>query len=94
MNMEKKDKMFQFAHRGFGNPIIENTDLITEKEANDLWEKYLPECIKRLESGDRPQMCIWKDCEKDTDYHTVEKEINYYDCFVENGCVYKKIEVI
>lgn len=96
----KKDRLFQCAtERGcftggysfsLGVKFYEDTELITKREADDLWERYYPQMIKDLEDGERPQMCIWKDCKNNSDYHTVEKEINYSDNLqVENGKIYK-----
>lgn len=100
MENEKKDRLFQYAYdngaHGVGysfssTKIVEDTNLITEKEANDLWNKYYSEVIKRLQNDERPQMCIWKDCATYTDYSTVEKEIDWRDDLeVKNNKVYKK----
>ena len=90
----KKDCMFQYA---LGRPplgektIIESTDLITRKEADELWNKYYSDCIKKLENGNEPQMCIWIDCKNDTNYHATafNKSIDYRDnLVVENGKIY------
>ncbi len=96
----EKDRLFQYAYdSGFygngvsysHNKIVEDTNLITEKEANDLWDKYYPEVIKNLKNEERPQMCIWKDADSNTSYHTVEKEIDWRDDLeIKNGKVYKK----
>jgi len=98
-NREIKDRLFQYATekgcftRGYSissTKMYEDTDLITEKEANELWDKYYPQVVKELEDGERPQMCIWKDCDSNVDYHTVEREIDYRDDLeVKNGKIYK-----
>lgn len=94
----KKDRMFQYAYdNGFHGSgcsfsdikIVEDTGLITEKEALVLWDKYYDECLRRLKFDERPQMCIWKDCETNTDYHTVGKEVDYRDCELEDGHFYR-----
>lgn len=97
--MEKKDRMFQYTYDkgiytsnySFSNvKIVEDTGLITAKEAEDLWQKYYPEVVANLEEEERPQMCIWKDCETTTDYHTIEKEIDYTDDLeIKNNKIYK-----
>jgi len=98
---DKKDRMFQYAYDDgvhcpgfcdlYSTKIVENTELITEKEANDLWDKYYDEVVKRYQNDERPQMCIWKDCDSNTSYHTVEKEIDYRDDLeIKNGKFYKK----
>ena len=96
---EVKDRMFQYAydtgsHEGmyhFSNiHIPEDTGLITEKEANELWEKYYSKVVRNIEENERPQMCIWKDCKSNTDYHTVEREIDWHDDLeIKNGRIYK-----
>ena len=97
--MEKKDRLFQYAYdagihtSGYSSSnikIVEDTDLITAKEAEDLWQKYYPKVVANLKEEERPQMCIWKDCDTNTSYHTVEKEIDFRDDLeVKNGRVYK-----
>jgi len=54
-----------------------------------LWEKYIDDVKEGLKKDREPQMCIWRDAEKNTDYHTVEKEIDWRDCELKNGDVYK-----
>jgi len=92
---ENKDCMFQYALgvKPFmaESSIIENTDLITRTEAEDLWEKYKVDFIKKLEDGYKPQMVIWIDCTSNTNYGTIDpdKDADYQDCVVENGKVYR-----
>ncbi len=90
----KKDCLFQYAlGKGFGDLIKENTDLITRKEAEKLWDKYYPDFIEKLQDGYEPQMGIWINCKTVTDYHTLDpkKELDYRDDLsVENGVVYRK----
>lgn len=78
--------MFQYYD---GYKTIEDTGLITAEEADELWKKYYLEAKDNLKEGLKVQMCIWKDCTTTTDYHTEEKEINCYDCVVEDGSVYR-----
>lgn len=88
---EEKNCLFQFATR---HNVIEDTDLITRKEADELWNKYLEDIKENWDALLSPQMCIWIDCESNTDYHTVGKEIDYRDCELENGKFYKKVEIV
>lgn len=75
----------------YSTKTVEDTGLITEKEANDLWDKYLPEVIQRLKNDERPQMCIWGNCNSTTDYSLVVKEIDHRDDLeIKNGEIYKK----
>ena len=96
----KKNKMFQYAYDlGIHNSglsmsnikIKESTELITAEEAEALWIKYYPECIKRLKDEERPQMCIWTNCNSTTDYSEVEKEIDWRDDYEISGGEYYKV---
>ena len=101
-NMEQiKTFMFQYAFdngihcAGFchlrSTKIVEDTNLITEKEANELWDKYYPEVVKRLQNNENPQMCVWRDCTDSSHYTTIEKEIDWRDDLeIKNGKIYKK----
>jgi len=87
---EVKDHMFQYACEPYFTKIIEDTGLITCKEANELWDKYYKNCLSRLKAEEKPQMCIWKDCNSTTDYSCVEKEIDYRDDYeIIEGNYYK-----
>ena len=82
----KKDCLFQYATR---QKVIEDTDLITRKEADDLWDKYYKDIQDNWDVLSSPQMCIWINCDSNIDYHTVGKEIDYRDCELERGRFYK-----
>ena len=86
MKEEIKDKMFQY-HDGW--KTIEDTGLITAKEADDLWKKHYMQAKDNLKEGQKVQIAIWKDCTTPTDYHTEEKAIDHYDCVVEGGSIYR-----
>lgn len=58
-NHTKPDCVFQYAD-AFGR-ISENTDLITRVEAEQLWEKYIPQFTQDVEKERNPEMCIWID---------------------------------
>jgi len=82
--------MLQYATSGSWGRVIEDTDLITLEEAEALWNKYYPDCIRKLEAGDKPQMCIWTDRKSNIDYSTVHKEIDFRDDYrIENDEYYK-----
>lgn len=68
---EVKDCAFQYAYnsRWRDVQIVEDTDLITLSEAKELWKKYLPDFIKKLEDDERPEMVIWINMKNPTDYH-------------------------
>jgi len=85
----KKNCMFQFANAEGYEPIKEDTGLITIFEAEALWDKYYPDFIKYFEEGLKPQMVIWIDCIKNTDYTKELKMLDYRDdLVVENGTVF------
>lgn len=81
-----KSCLFQYATR---QKIIEDTELITREQAEDLWSKYYKDIIDEWDILASPQMCIWIDCKSNTDYHTVGKEIDFRDCELKNGRFYK-----
>ena len=83
---ETKNCMFQYATR---QKIIENTGLITRQEADGLLEKYKQDLIERWNDFESPQMCIWVDCDSETSYHTMAVEIDYLDCVLKNGHIYR-----
>lgn len=83
---KKNNCLFQYATQ---QKIIEDTDLITREEAEELWTKYQNDIKNNWDEFHSPQMCIWVDCEKNTSYHTVGKEIDYRDCELENGRFYR-----
>jgi len=87
-----KDKMFQYYNDG---EMIEDTGLLTEEEANELWNKYFDDAKEKLRDGHEIHMVIWGNAESDTDYDILEKEIDYRDCVVEKNIVVRiKKEVI
>ena len=94
---EKKNCMFQYAigYKYLTNKILENTDLITLREAIDLWNKYLPDFVKRRENDDGdPEMVIWINCDSNSNYRDTLEHIDSEN-LVENGRVYevKKREI-
>ena len=82
----KKDCLFQYATK---QKIFEDTELITREKADELWEKWQEHIKEHWDSFYSPEMCIWVNCNSNTDYHTVRKEIDYRDCKLENGTFYK-----
>lgn len=86
----KKDCLFQFALANALTCIIEDTNLITRKEADELWDKHYPRFVRCLQEGKEPEMAIWINCDTDTDYHTTSKYLDYRDNLeVKDGKVYK-----
>ena len=93
----KKDCAFQYAVANKGwldkSPIIEDTDLITYEEAVKLWNKYLPDFIKRYEDEQSPEMAIWTDMKNNTDYHTDKHHLDARDNLkIVNGRIFQITE--
>lgn len=82
----KKDCLFQFATR---HKVFVDTDLITRTEANRFWNESMETLKENWDEYESPQMCLWIECTKNTDYHTVGKEIDFRDCVLENGHFYR-----
>lgn len=85
--IDTKTYLFQYATSDW--TIYEDTGLITFQEAKILRDKYFLRCKQKLQDWDKPQMCVRKDCKSETDYHTILKEINYYDCEIRWWIIYK-----
>jgi len=88
--MGKKDCMVQVCLRtesmfgGYGDvEIVENTDLITRKQAEALWDKWFPKVRDQLKDGAEIEMCIWINCKDNYDYHTFVGHINH-NCEVDD----------
>lgn len=88
---ENKNCLFQYATR---QRVIADTDLITEKEAQELWGKYQDDIKENWDVVSSPQMCIWIDCKNNTDYHTIGKEIDFRDCELDRGRFYKTTKTL
>lgn len=82
----KKNCLFQYAT---AQKIIEDTGLITLKEAEGLWEKYQSDIKSRWNDDESPEMCIWIECDNDHDYSLELKDIDYRDCELASGRFYK-----
>ena len=66
----KKNCAFQYATapRYGSGKIKEDTGLITQNEAKELWKKYVPIFIEDLENGENPEMAIWVDMTSESGY--------------------------
>jgi hypothetical protein len=84
--MKNKNCLFQYATKF---KVFEDTDLISLEEAEDLWNKYLPNLKSSWNEDESPEMCIWTDCNKNTDYSKVLKDIDFRDCELQGGNFYK-----
>lgn len=55
-----KDCAFQYAYTNLnGTKIVEDTDLITIKEAKELYNSYFEDFIEKLHTDQKPEMAIW-----------------------------------
>lgn len=80
-----KKYKFQFAsQRG---EIFENTELISLKEAKELWRSNYNKAYYELSEGVGVQMVIWKDMKNSEDYHTKLAYIGN-DYIAKNGFIY------
>jgi len=68
MSEEVKDCAFQYAYKKWDVHIEKDTDLITLTEAKELYRKYLPDFIRKLQNDQNPEMCIWIEMENNTNY--------------------------
>lgn len=82
----EKNCMFQYATK---HEVIEDTDLITREEAYALADKWRQHLIDHWDDFHRPQFVIWADCYSNVDYHTMELDIDWRDCELENGTFYR-----
>ena len=83
--------MFQYATQ---YQIYVNTNLITHDEAILLWNKWQDHLKAHWNELDSPQMAIWINCNSNTDYHTMEKDIDYRDCELHNGRFYRVVKTL
>lgn len=83
---EKKDCLFQYATRF---AIYEDTELITRVEAEELWSRWIEHVKDNWDEDSSPEMCIWINCETNTDYHTKGKDIDFIDCELRGGRFYR-----
>ncbi len=75
--MSKKDCMVQVCLRKpsfFGGQgeidIVEDTGLITRKQAEELYNKWRPKVVEQLREGFDVEMGIWVDCVDASSYRT------------------------
>jgi hypothetical protein len=73
--MSKKDCMFQYSVNAIGfmgdYKTVEDTGLITRKQAEELWHKYEDDFRRKLaDEYYEPEIGIWINCKNNTDYHT------------------------
>lgn len=91
----KKDCAFQYY---IGSKRIEDTGLITRKEADELWEKYKPEFIMFCETKHQyledAEMALWIDMKYETNYQKTAKRVNSQDVIMKNGFGYEMVRVL
>jgi hypothetical protein len=63
-----KNKKYCFQYATEQGKVFEDTDLITLKEAKELWKEYYPIAIEHIKQGIGVQMYIWKDMKDSGDF--------------------------
>jgi len=76
---------FQYFAEG---KMIEDTGLITHKEAEAFWIKHREHFIKQCEWGDTAEMAIWIEMDYDTHYHKQGRNIRSDEAIIKNGNAY------
>ena len=79
-----KTCMFQYYNSEFGG-IIEDTKLISRKEAVALFDKYYDEAVESVLDGYEVQMVIWSGCKDNTDYSTMYADLDSRDIDIVNN---------
>ena len=85
-----KDCAFQYA-TGCGE-VLENTDLVTRADAEELWQKYVPIFKQHLQQGREPEMAIWIDMGSNEDYHTTAVHWDARDMILVDNILYSRVE--
>ena len=78
-----KDCAFQYA-TGDG-VILEDTDLITRADAEEMWQNHIDQFKLHVAEGRDPEMVIWIDMKNDSDYHTMAAHWRGQDFTVRDG---------
>ena len=85
---EEKDCSFQY-YRGDGHCILDVT-LITRSKADKLWREHIPYFVRAIQNGDDgSEICIWKDCDNNINYHKIAKDFHAGSCKVIDGRLYE-----
>ena len=91
----KKDCAFQYY---IGSKRIEDTGLITRKEADELWEKHKPQfiqfCETKNEYFDDAEMALWIDMGNELNYEKTAKRVHSSDVILKNGFGYELVRVL
>ncbi len=65
-----KNCVFQY---GTSRKMYEDTELITEEEAEALWGKYIPKFKQQVIDGDDPEMAIWVNMDESYSFKEASK---------------------
>ena len=92
----KKDCAFQFY---VGCECIEDTGLITRKQADELWENHKPHFIKVCEAkneywAEDAEMALWIDMGNELNYEKTAKRVHSSDVILKNGFGYELVRVL
>lgn len=86
-----KDCAFQYATDD--GTILEDTDLISRDDAEELWQKYIPTFKKHLEEGRGPEMAIWIDMATPTSYKETSAHWCAEDFIIRDGKMFSVVSV-
>ena len=78
---------FQFATR---TEIFVDTGLITQADAEELWQKHKPEFIKLHEAGSDPEMVIWINCRYYGNYRETYNHVDHESTIID-GSIYNLV---
>lgn len=88
--IDKKKNNFGFQY-GSDKKMFDDKSLISQAEAQGLWEKHYQGFINELENGNRPEMAIWSGMNHEADYHTKKEYLCSSHCKVIDGVLYTVI---
>lgn len=91
-NQDKtKNCVFQYATSD--GVIYYDTDLITEEEANELFNDKLPDFIEKIEKGLCPEMAIWVDMDENFRFVKTSRHIYADDLLLKDGELYELVKI-
>lgn len=83
-----KTCMFQY---WANNRMIEDTELITEEEAQKLFDKYSADFKADLEAGEEPALAWWVNNTEHRQYQDARYSWHADDFKIIDGCLYQRV---
>ena len=83
-----KNAMFQFASK---NEVFEDAGLITFEEAEAMFRDNIQKFITEFEMDREPEMCIWINCDSNTDYRQTYEHWCAEDLCLSGGDLWKRV---